>query len=116
MMNADMAIGIALGTLAGLLSGAAFLVLIQAINAEKIASPAAIMTLLAQIALVPALWIGVPMLAAGPLHLAALDRIADPYVAGLASSLTIIVCLPLLAWIRGMAGNWVVSMPEKTAK
>jgi hypothetical protein len=111
-----MAIGIILGILVGLLSGGAFLVLIQAINAAKILSPAAIMTILAQLAIVPALWIGAPMLVAGPLHLASIDGIAGPYLAGLASSLVLIVGLPLLAWIRGMAGAWVVSMPEKAAK
>jgi hypothetical protein len=111
-----MAIGIIFGILVGLLSGSAFLVLIQAINAEKIASAAAILAILAQLAIVPALWVGVPMLAAGPFRLAAIGAIVTPYLASLAASLAAIVALPLLAWIRGMAGSWVVSKPEEAAK
>ena len=111
-----MAIGIILGILAGLLSGSAFLVLIQAINAAKIVSPAAILAILAQLAIVPALWVGVPMLAAGPLGLVVTEAMLTPYLAALASSLALIIILPLLAWIRGMAGSWVVSRPEEAAK
>lgn len=111
-----MAIEIILEILVGLLSGASFLVLIQAINAEKIASPAAILAILAQLAIVPALWIGMPMLAVGPLNLVAIEDMVTPYLAALASSLALIVTLPLLAWVRGMAGSWVVSRPEEPAE
>ena len=50
-----MAIGIILGILAGLLSGSAFLVLIQAINGAKVATPAAFLKIIAQLAIVPIL-------------------------------------------------------------
>ncbi len=111
-----MAIGIILGIVVGLLSGASFLVLVQAINGAKIASSSAIMTILAQLVIVPSLWIGAPMLAAGPLPIVPLREIIGPYVASLAVSLAFIVAVPLLAWIRGMAGPWVLAAPEEGSK
>lgn len=111
-----MAIGIVLGILVGLLSGSAFLVLIQSANAAKIADPAAILAIIAQLAIVPALWVGVPMLAVGLLHLESFEGLLAPYLASLAFSLAAIAAVPQLAWIRGMAGSWVVSAPEKKAK
>lgn len=111
-----MAIGIILGILTGLLSGSAFLVLIQAINGAKVATPAALLKIIAQLAIVPILWVGAPILAAGALRLASLQDMVGPYVASLAVSLAAIVAVPLLAWIRGMAGPWVLAAPEETSK
>jgi hypothetical protein len=66
--------------------------------------------------MVPGIWIGVPMAAAGPLHLSSVDAMVGPYMAALASSFAAIVIVPLLAWIRGMARSWVVSAPAEAPK
>jgi hypothetical protein len=108
----NVAIGILLGIMVGLLSGAAFLVLLQAANGAKIASVAAIVTILVQVAIVPTLWLGAPLLVAAIPRLGSFAQMKGPYLVALACSFAIIVILPLLAWIRGAAGSWVLSAPE----
>jgi hypothetical protein len=102
-----MAIGIALGLLVGLLSGAALLVLLRNANGAKIEKPASILAILVQMLAIPALWFGGPWLATGLVRLVPLGEMINPYLVTLATAFAAIVILPLAALIRGTERPWL---------
>jgi len=95
----DAIIGVALGLLIGLISGAVALVLLKTANTASVKDVSSLVTLTTEILAIPTFWFGGPWVSATLLNLVSLPRIINPYIISVAISFTVIVSYPVFRLI-----------------
>jgi hypothetical protein len=93
------AIGIALGLLISLISGAVALVLLKTANKASLKDVSSLVALTSEILAIPTFWFSGAWLTGRLLKDIAPDKIMAPYSISLAVSFTLIVGYPIFRWI-----------------
>jgi hypothetical protein len=101
----DSIVGIALGLLIGLVSGAVALLLLKTANTASVRDVSSLVTLTSEILAIPTFWFGGPWVSATLLKLVSLSQIINPYIMSVAISFTAIVCYPVFRWIVNLGAE-----------
>ena len=92
-------VGIALGILIGITSGAVALVLLKTANTASIKDVSSIVALTSEILAIPTFWFGGSWVSTSLFRLVPLAGMINPYIVSVAVSFSLVVAYPIFRWV-----------------